>query len=136
MTRTRARKRTDALPSGSVMKEITATKDLVARCGLYCGACGAYRNERCPGCHENAKATWCKIRSCCGEHGYETCADCKDFSDPNDCGRFNNLVSKFFGLLFGSNRRACVLKIRELGAEDFATLMTEKKRPSLPRSGA
>jgi hypothetical protein len=118
------------------MKEITANKDLVARCGLYCGACGAYLKGRCPGCHENAKATWCKVRACCGEHGYATCADCKEFTNPNDCGKFNNVISKVIGVVFGSNRQACVLKIRELGADGYATFMTERRRQSLPRRGA
>ena len=50
--------------------------ELVARCGLYCGACGSYLKGRCPGCRENVKATWCKVRACCGEHSYASCADC------------------------------------------------------------
>jgi hypothetical protein len=40
------------------MKEVLVNKDLVAHCGLYCGACGAYLKGRCPGCHENVKAGW------------------------------------------------------------------------------
>ena len=43
------------------MKEIVADPKLVAYCGLYCGACGAYLRGRCPGCIENYKATWCKV---------------------------------------------------------------------------
>jgi len=39
------------------MKTITSNAELVAYCGLYCGACGAYLKGRCPGCHENKKAT-------------------------------------------------------------------------------
>lgn len=39
------------------MKQVVADPNLVAYCGLYCGACGAYLKERCPGCHSNAKAT-------------------------------------------------------------------------------
>ncbi len=115
------------------MKEVTASKDLVAYCGLYCGACGAYLKGRCPGCHDNVKARWCKIRSCCLEHSYATCADCRDFEDPGDCGRFNNLIAKVFAVLFNSNRRACVLKIRELGTDGFARHMAERGTQSLPR---
>jgi hypothetical protein len=115
------------------MKEITVDTNLIARCGLYCGACGSYLKGRCPGCHENTKATWCKVRSCCAEHSYATCADCKDFADPNDCRKFNNMMSKIFGVLFNSNRQACVLKLRELGPEGFASFMAQQKRQSLPR---
>lgn len=118
------------------MKEIAVNKDLVAFCGLYCGACGAYLKGRCPGCHENAKAGWCKIRTCCPEHAHATCADCKEFGDPNDCRKFNNWVSTILGIVLNSNRRACVLKIRELGLDGFAAFMAERGRQTLPRRGA
>jgi hypothetical protein len=118
------------------MKEVTANKDLVANCGLYCGACGAYLKERCPGCRENVKAKWCKIRTCCGEQAYASCAECKEFADPNDCRQFNSLISRLVGLALNSNRRACVLKIREIGLDGYAAFMAEKKRQTLPRRGS
>jgi hypothetical protein len=118
------------------MKEITADGELVAYCGLYCGACGSYLKGRCPGCHENVKAGWCKIRTCCAEHDYATCVDCREFTDPNRCGKFNNIVSKVIGVVLNSNRPACVLKVRELGLDGFAALMAKRKRQTLPRRGA
>jgi hypothetical protein len=118
------------------MKEVAVNKDLVAYCGLYCGACRRFLKGGCPGCRENVKAKWCKIRTCCSEHSYATCADCKEHTDPNDCGQFNNVIARVLGLLFNSNRRACVLKIRELGAEGFARYMAENGRMSMPRRGA
>ncbi len=118
------------------MKEIAASKDLVARCGLYCGACRSQLKGSCPGCRDNVKASWCKIRTCCADHSYATCADCKDFEDPNDCPKFNNLISKVIGVVMNSNRKACVLKIRELGLEEYAVFMSGQKRQSLPRRGA
>jgi hypothetical protein len=117
------------------MREIKADKSLVAYCGLYCGACGSYLKERCPGCHENTKAGWCKVRKCCMEHKCATCADCREFSDPAQCAMFNNFISKIFGLIFNSNRPACVMKIKELGIEKYAGFMAEGKRQSMPRKG-
>ena len=115
------------------MKDVVADQSLVAYCGLYCGACGRYLKGDCPGCHENAKATWCKIKSCCGEHSYATCADCKEHPDPTGCKQYTSLMAKVMSLLMNSNRPAGVLKIRELGVEGFAAFMAEKKLQTLPR---
>ncbi len=117
------------------MKEIAVDRELVAYCGLYCGACRAYLKGRCPGCHENVKAKWCGIRTCGMEHGYATCADCAEFADPADCRKFNNVIGKLFGFVFNSDRHACVLKARELGLEAYAGFMAERGRQSLPRRG-
>ena len=114
------------------MREIVSNPELVAYCGLYCGACGAYRRDRCAGCHGNEKAAWCKIRSCCMENQYASCADCKEFENPNDCKEFNNFMSKIFGFIFRSDRAACIKQIRDLGIQDHADKMAEMKRQSVP----
>jgi len=54
------------------MKDATLNKDLVAHCGLHCGACGSYLEGRCRGCHENVKAGRCPQRKCCAEHHHGT----------------------------------------------------------------
>jgi hypothetical protein len=115
------------------MKPIVADVDLAAYCGLYCGACGAYRRERCPGCHENKKATWCKVRACCIENGYSTCAECRIVADPHDCKKFNNFISKLFGLIFSSDRRACILQIREVGLQGHVDRMADLQSHSIRR---
>ncbi|MEW6533273.1 MAG: DUF3795 domain-containing protein [Thermodesulfobacteriota bacterium] len=113
------------------MREVVSNPSLVAYCGLYCGACRAYLKERCPGCHDNQKASWCKIRSCCMDEGLATCADCKQFSDPNECKKFNNVVAKVFSLLFRSDRAACIRQVRELGIQGHAENMSEHKRHTI-----
>jgi hypothetical protein len=115
------------------VKEIVADKELVAYCGLYCGACGAYLRGRCPGCHKNEKATWCKLRLCCIEKKRTTCADCTDFSDVKQCGKYHNIISRVIGFLFRSNRPACIARIKKIGPEAFAKEMASKKAQSLPR---
>jgi hypothetical protein len=87
----------------------------------------------CPGCRANEKAAWCGIRSCNIERGYTTCAKCAEFADPRECRKFNNFVGKVMGVLFNSDRAACVARIREVGAEAFATEMDAKGLQSLPR---
>jgi len=76
------------------------------------------------------------VRACCAEHTYATCADCGEFADPNQCGKFNNVFSKAMFLLFNSNRHECVMKIRELGVEGCAAHMSERRRQSLPHRTA
>jgi len=115
------------------MREITVNPSLVAYCGLYCGACRAYLKEKCPGCHENTKATWCKIRACCMEHSYGSCADCTEHADPNDCKLFNNFMAKLFALIFRSNRAACIAQIKEKGIEGHAAAMAALKTQSIKR---
>ena len=115
------------------MKEIVADARQVAYCGLYCGACRAYLKDRCPGCHENDRATWCKVRSCCKEHDLASCADCTEFGDPNDCRKFNNLVAKLFGLVFRSDRAACIRQIALIGLEKHAQDMAQNRRQSIKK---
>lgn len=115
------------------MPDIAINADLVARCGLYCGACKAFLKGKCPGCRENAKATWCKVRACCIDKAIATCADCSEFVDPRTCGKFNNVIAKLFGLVFRSDRAACIEQIRLLGIEGHARLMAEAGRHSIRR---
>jgi len=115
------------------MKQVVNDAGLVAFCGLYCGGCRAYLSDRCPGCRENKKATWCKIRTCCMENKYESCADCKDYKDVNACRKFNNFISKIFAFVFRSNRKACIEQIREKGKGKHAEIMASIKAHSLKR---
>lgn len=116
------------------MREIAAADSkLVAACGLYCGACASYLKERCPGCAANTKASWCKVRSCCLEHSYATCASCKDFPRVQDCKKYNNWIATLFGLIFNSDRKACVARIKEIGVDSFAGEMAEKRTQTIRR---
>jgi hypothetical protein len=115
------------------MKEIVADKNLVAYCGLYCGACRRYLSDKCPGCGKNEKATWCAIRKCNSENSRSSCAECGEFPDVNACKKFNNPVSRVFGFIFRSNRKACVERIKTVGREQFAGELAALKKHSLPR---
>ena len=117
------------MPDEQIMPE----PGLVAHCGLYCGACKRYLNAKCEGCHANAKANWCKIRLCCLAMDITTCAECPDFQDPRDCTKFNNFMSKFFALIFRSDRAACIAQIKELGLDGHAKIMAEKKIHTIKR---
>ena len=115
------------------MKEIVADKSLIAFCGLYCGACGRYLKGSCQGCAKNEKASWCKLRACCIEHSYKSCADCKEFAQVMDCKKFNNFISKIFGLIFRSDRKACIDLVKKSGYDAYAQEMARTKRQSIKR---
>jgi len=115
------------------MQEIVSDAKLVAHCGLYCGACGAYLKGRCPGCHGNAKASWCKVRTCNIDNNQLSCAECKSFDNVRDCKKYNNPIARLFGFLFRSDRAKCIAQIKQLGIQCHADIMAEQRRQSCRR---
>ena len=107
--------------------------NLVAFCGLYCGECGQYKRGKCPGCAENENAGWCQIRACCQEHSLETCAACAEFADVRDCRKFDNFMSRIFGVIFRSDRPANIARIKAIGVEAYASEMATRGRQSIRR---
>jgi hypothetical protein len=99
---------------------------LVSPCGIFCGACHRYKKGNCPGCSGNDKASWCKIRICTKEHGFLTCADCREFSDLNDCSKFNTFIAKIFALIFRSDRKASLHRITKIGINAYGEEMEKK----------
>lgn len=107
------------------MKNIESDKQLIASCGLYCGACRKFLSEKCPGCHLNEKASWCGIRTCVHQQGFHSCAEC--IKDVTGCKTYSNFIGKIFAFLFRSDRPAFIRYIREHGEEAFADEMTRRK---------
>jgi hypothetical protein len=115
------------------MPEIEAKAELVAYCGLYCGACKSHLKGKCPGCHENAKASWCKVRACCQEKQLSSCAACTEFPDPRACKKYNNPMSRLVGFVLRSDRAACIDQIKRLGLEGHATTMAAARSQTIRR---
>jgi len=114
-------------------KTIIAESANIAYCGLYCGACGKFLKDKCPGCAKNEKASWCGVRKCCMEHNYISCADCTTYGDPVECKAFHNPISRVFGFLFRSDRRGCINYIKKNGYDDYAAKMTSEGRMAMKR---
>lgn len=113
------------------MTDVKAAPELVAYCGLYCGACRSHLKGKCPGCHDNAKATWCGVRKCCIEKRIASCAECADHSDPNGCKKFNNFMARLFGVVFRSDRAACIAQIRRVGIGEHAAIMAGNRTQTI-----
>jgi len=114
------------------LKPIVADRNLIAYCGLYCGACRAYLKGSCPGCRDNVKATWCKIRQCCQEANLDSCAECSTIK-LEECKKYNNFISKVIGVVLNSDRSACIHRIGKIGYDQFAVEMAENKRQTIKR---
>ena len=114
-------------------KSIPIDGDLIGKCGLYCGSCSKFLTGKCAGCEQNAKATWCKVRECCKQSDYKSCADC-ELTELQDCKKFNNFMSKLFGVLYNSDRSACIERLKELGYEPFAAEMAQNKTHTIKKN--
>jgi hypothetical protein len=104
--------------------------NLISYCGFYCGACPSFKKGKCEGCKGDSlkcaigyKA--CKVRPCCLENGYNTCADCTQFESVKDCKIYNPLLIKLGQFLTKTNRRKGIEMIKENGNECFLTFMIE-----------
>ena len=113
-----------------MIQEIKNNPQLIAYCGLYCGACRKYISGKCPSCKQIKGKHWCNIRTCNIDQKFSSCADCS-LETPNACRKFNNPISKVFAFIFGSNREKCILTIRENGAVWYAAHMAETGQQSL-----
>lgn len=125
------------------MIPVVNSTSLIGACGLYCGACRKFLKDQCPGCRHldsmhpvkhRRQARWlerCKIRRCCKTKAFHTCAECS--AGVEACKTYTNLVSKLFGLLFNSDRSACIRYIRQNGEEAFAEKMTWYELMTMPR---
>jgi len=114
-------------------KEIVKDLSLIAACGLYCGACGKYLKGNCPGCKDNVKASWCKIKVCCAEKGIDNCSGCDIFIEPDKCKKYNNFIARAIGYISGTKRSACIKLIRMKGNDGFVTYMADNKFQNIPK---
>lgn len=58
---------------------ITVKKQLLGKCGFYCGACPTYIQGRCRGCEKEHTAGDCFTRDCVKEKKLSVCGACEAF---------------------------------------------------------
>ena len=54
-------------------------KELLGKCGFYCGACPTYIKGGCRGCEEEHTPGDCFTRDCVKEKKLNFCVECKNF---------------------------------------------------------
>jgi len=99
---------------------------IVAYCGLVCSNCGMYLKGKCEGCHSDRPMNRnCSMKACAMERKLTTCAECREFDNLKGCKKLYNLVSRFFGFIFRTDRIRNLERIREDGLKTF---LKEKQR--------
>lgn len=113
------------------MKTAEPELRLISYCGFYCGACPKFTKGECEGCKGNDpkcavgyKA--CKVRPCCIENGYGTCADCRKFESVKNCRPYNPMLIRFGQFITGTNRSKGITLIKEKGESEFLRFMRDK----------
>ena len=114
-------------------KQIIVNENLISYCGFYCGACPKFLKGQCKGCKGNtpdcaAGYNACKIRPCCLDNGYSSCADCKKHVSVRDCKDYNPLMIRFGQFITRTNRRKGIEMIKEKGTAGFLNFMFDKNR--------
>ena len=113
-------------------KQIIADENLISFCGFYCGACPKFLKGQCKGCKGSTPEcavgySACKVRPCCLDNGYSSCADCKKFDSVRDCKVYNPLMIRFGQFITRTNRRKGIEMIKEKGTAGFMNFMIDKK---------
>lgn len=104
---------------------------LVSYCGFYCGACPTFLKGKCEGCKgNNTKCAVgykaCKVRPCCIENNYSSCAECNKYESVKNCKIYNPVLINLFQFLLKSSRRKGIEMIKDKGEEEFAGFMKGK----------
>ncbi|MDF1549705.1 MAG: DUF3795 domain-containing protein [Bacteroidales bacterium] len=106
--------------------------NLISYCGFYCGECPKFKKDECEGCKgETAKCAVgykaCKVRPCCLENAYSSCADCEKYSSVKECQIYNPLLIRFGQFITRTNRRKGIEMIQKKGELEFVAFMADKK---------
>lgn len=129
-------------------------RNLVGRCGLYCGACGIYRaykddgeflkklardfgcppdKVKCEGCMALTPGSWgndCKIVQCLKSNGMEFCYQCSQF-EKGSCEKFGRLAQRYMDV--GVNLRTNLERIKK--GETEAWLKESEEEHKCPLCG-
>ena len=115
------------------LNEIIVDENLIAYCGLYCGTCPRYLNEKCGGCKTTEKSKWCKVKPCNFENGLRSCAECKIYNSVDECKNFNPVIIRIGEFITRTSRKSGIQMIKENGYSSFANYMVKNKFVSIKK---
>ena len=101
-------------------------------CGAYCKTCRAYSEKKCSGCklgydtgERDISKAKCKIKKCCMEKSFYTCADCPEYTACQT-------VQGFYGKTGGKYKKyqQATQYIRENGYDNFIAIADKWKNAS------
>ena len=112
-------------------KEMNRDENLIARCGLYCGACPSFISKKCDGCRGNSAKSAivyksCKVKPCCADNGFFTCADCTIYASTKECKKYNPLLLKIASWIESCDRSKAIEMIKTKGRVEFLAFMQER----------
>ena len=112
-------------------KEMSRDEYLIGHCGIYCAECPSLSSGKCDGCRgDSAKAAvvykQCKVKPCCVENDFFTCADCTIFASTKECKKYNPLLLKIASWIESSDRSKSIEMIRSKGRAEFLAFMQER----------
>ena len=106
-------------------------EDLIGHCGIYCGECPKFSSGKCDGCRgdsEKAAVVYksCKVKPCCVENGFFTCADCTIYASTKKCKKYSPLFLKIASWIESSDRSKSIEMIQTKGITEFLAYMKDK----------
>ncbi len=112
-------------------EQITGNERFIAYCGLYCKFCPAFMSGKCEGCRGNSAKNSvlykrCKVKPCCVENGFFTCADCTKYASVKECKTYNPLLLKIASWVESSDRSKAIEMIKTKGRAEFLAFMDDK----------
>ena len=112
-------------------ESVAGNEQFIAYCGLYCKECSLFTSGKCEGCRGNSPkcATGyksCKVKPCCVDNGFFTCADCTIYASVKECKKYNPLLLKVASWMQSSSRSKGIEMIKEKGNAEFVAYMEDR----------
>ena len=107
-------------------------ENLIAYCGIYCGACPSYKSGDCEGCRAKSEKSSvrykaCAVKPCCIENEFFTCADCTIYASTKECKKYNPFLLKIASWVEKTDRSKAIEMIKIKGLAETVAFMEEKQ---------